>query len=222
MSRVEIESGVRLRVDDGFGAHWFRDANCEKHGTFESSAFVIGTKGIDRKPNRWIGCPKCAEDRHAERERMEREEEQRRRLEARIARAGIPYNFRDAELERYIATNADQKRALKFANGYAKRPQSDWECGQSFLLLGNPGTGKTHIAIGIARKAMEQGFSGIFTTAFDMIGKVKATWGQRGDDSETQEAVIERFAKRRPPCGRRGWFDQVRRPGMGDSVRHSR
>ena len=37
------------------------------------------------------------------------------------------------------------------------------------LLLGPPGVGKTHLAIGLGRKAIEQGFSCRFITALDLI-----------------------------------------------------
>src|SRR5262249_52989451 len=37
--------------------------------------------------------------------------------------------------------------------------------GDSVLLLGPPGVGKTHLAIGLGREAIEKGYSTIFTTA---------------------------------------------------------
>ncbi|WP_306597712.1 ATP-binding protein [Geothrix sp. 21YS21S-2] len=37
------------------------------------------------------------------------------------------------------------------------------------LLLGPPGVGKTHLAIGLGRKAIQQGYSCRFITALDVV-----------------------------------------------------
>lgn len=192
---IKTEPGVRADVDD-FGTSYFRDDHCDKHGPFENRAYVLNRPIATGQPLRWIGCRQCNAEREAERkaerERREREERERRWLADRIARACIPHRLRDATLATYVAMNPGQRHALEVAKGYTDDFRTTWEHGQSLLLLGNVGTGKTHIAVGIAREAMEQGFSAAFTTAADMLGKVKATWGQRGGDSEAQ--VIERFA----------------------------
>src|SRR5690606_22107003 len=83
---------------------------------------------------------------------------------------------------------------LEVAKGYTDDFKATWERGESLLLLGGIGTGKTHLAVGIALKAIEQNAEAILITLSAMIGKVKATWGQRGSDSKTQEEVIDRFA----------------------------
>lgn len=188
---IKTEPGMRAEADE-FGTNYFRDDHCDKHGWFENRAYALNRLVATGKPLRWIDCPQCNAVRKAEQERREREQEQQRQLETRITRAGIPYRFSGATLDSYTTTNAGQQCALEVAKGYTDDFQSTWDWGQSLLLLGNIGTGKTHIAVGIAHRAMEQGFPALFTTAADMLGKVKATWGQRGGDSEVQ--VIERFA----------------------------
>lgn len=45
--------------------------------------------------------------------------------------------------------------------------------GQNLILAGNPGTGKTHIAIGIGIKACKEGFKVLFTNAPTLINKLK-------------------------------------------------
>lgn len=191
MTTINTENDIRIEVGE-YLTHYRRDDNCDKHGPFENVTCIPGTYDPERKPPGWIGCPQCSEEREVERKRREREEKQRKRLADRIARAGIPGRFREATLGSYVAKNAGQRHALEVAMGYAADFKATWERGQSLVLLGKVGTGKTHLAVGIASESMEQGAEAIFTTAADMIGRVKATWGQRGGDSEAQ--VIQRLA----------------------------
>jgi DNA replication protein DnaC len=190
VTTTNTENDIRIEVGEHL-TYYRRADNCDKHGPFENVGCIPGLHDPERKPSKWIGCPKCSEERDAERKRWQREEEMRKRLDARIARCGIPGRYREATLASYVATKAGQRHALEVAMGYAADFKAR-ERGQSLLLLGNIGTGKTHLAIGIAREAMTQAAEAIFTTAADMIGRVKATWGQRGGESEAQ--VIQRFA----------------------------
>ena len=45
--------------------------------------------------------------------------------------------------------------------------------GQNLILAGNPGTGKTHIAIGLGIQACKEGFKVLFTSAPTLINKLK-------------------------------------------------
>lgn len=43
------------------------------------------------------------------------------------------------------------------------------EHGENVVILGPPGVGKTHLAVGLGLKAIEQGYRGLFTTAATLI-----------------------------------------------------
>ena len=45
--------------------------------------------------------------------------------------------------------------------------------GQNIILAGNPGTGKTHIAIGLGIEACKEGFRVLFTSAPTLVHKLK-------------------------------------------------
>lgn len=186
---LKTEAGVRVEVDE-YATHYRRDDDCDKHGTFENQSCIPGGYDPEREP-RWFGCPTCREERDAERELRRREQQDRKWLADRIARAGIPPRFDEATLATYVATNHGQQHALEAAKRYAADFGATWERGESLLLLGNVGNGKTHLAVGIAREAMEQGAEAIFTTVAEMVGKVKATWGNSGD---SEAKVIRQFA----------------------------
>ena len=48
------------------------------------------------------------------------------------------------------------------------------EHGDNVLVLGPPGVGKTHLAVGLGLKAIEHGYRVLFTTAAAMIAKLTA------------------------------------------------
>src|SRR5262249_4798257 len=52
------------------------------------------------------------------------------------------------------------------------------EHGENLLLLGPPGVGKTHLAVGLGLKAIEHGYRVLFTTAAAMIAKLTAALGE--------------------------------------------
>lgn len=167
-------------VFDVFGPPETRPAVCDRHGAFESRK-VFGTV--------WSKCSKCAEEAQAEERRRQAEqaaENNRRAWETKIGRAGIPERFRDRDLSSYLAKTDGQQRALKFAQSYAKGFDKVARSGQSALFIGKPGTGKTHLAIGIALHVMrEHKRNALFLTVMRAIRGIKETWRK---DSEMSEA----------------------------------
>ena len=157
-----------------------RPASCDKHGPFDARKLFGAT---------WSRCSKCAEEAEAEERRRQAEqatENSRRAWETKIGRAGIPERFRDRDLASYIAKTDGQQRALKFAQSYAEQFDAVGKSGQSALFIGKPGTGKTHLAIGIALHVMrEQKRTALFCTVMRAIRGIKETWRK---DSEMSEA----------------------------------
>ena len=47
--------------------------------------------------------------------------------------------------------------------------------GGAVILEGKPGRGKTHLAVAIAYRALQNGFDALFTTAADLIGDIRAS-----------------------------------------------
>lgn len=62
--------------------------------------------------------------------------------------------------------------------------------GQNIILAGNPGTGKTHMAIGLGIKACNEGYSVLFTTIPLLVNQLKES---RSD--KTLRAFENRFEK---------------------------
>lgn len=199
MNTIQNDTIIRVEEDE-LVDYVFRAATCEKHGDYESCQIESKSNGEHRPLGKPSRCPECLkieeqqrEIRRAEHARIEAGRMAIEQLNARIEHCAIPPRFGDATLDNYIATNAGQRYALAKAKRYAANFETVLKTGQGLTLLGNIGNGKTHLSVGIARAAMEHGYSARFTTLAGMIGSVKATWGKR-DGSLTEEQAIHGFA----------------------------
>lgn len=155
-----------------------RDETCETHGNFTS-------KNIVREI--WSRCPACAKERQ-DKEDAYHLREKIEALQRRIGHAGVPERFRDRTLASYHASGKGQQSALAFATAFAANFGTDNAVGRGAVFVGKPGTGKTHLAIGIAIDLMERGHSAMFTTTLRAIRRVKETWGK--GSSEIESAAI--------------------------------
>lgn len=168
-----------------------REFMCVVHGEFEGRAFrVIGTKAAT-----WHdpACPKCTQARQqqeAEARRKQAEEQAAARAARGAILAGIPQRFRSIALEDYAVANEGQRRALTVLTRYAERFEERRSVGGGLILIGLPGTGKTHLMCGLARKLLDR-WSVRYVDCWTMIMEIKATF--KRSSSETEEAVIRRY-----------------------------
>lgn len=156
-----------------------RQGNCEKHGDFESRNIFGGV---------WSRCPVCMNE---DAETRKREEEERAAIEKarswqrKLGVAGIPERFHNRTLASYNTTNAGQRSALAFAKEYAEGFEVAQKTGRSAIFCGKPGTGKTHLAVGIGLHAMTLGKLVLFTTVQRAVRRVKDSWRKDAQESET-------------------------------------
>lgn len=161
-----------------------KTAHCERHGNYTSERLL--RFGI------WTGCQQCqlqAEaDARAEREREAAERERNRRA-ARAARlfdlAHIPPRFHDRQIWNYQPTCEAAKRALaavmEYANDFAAKNE-----GECLILCGGVGTGKTHLAIGIAHEVLAQDCPVVYTSVMAAVRAVKDTYRRDADRPEAE------------------------------------
>ena len=86
-----------------------------------------------------------------------------RRLQARLRYARFPYRRTIEDFEFSFQPSVDRKLVEDLAS---LRFISE---GRSIAFLGQPGCGKTHLAVALAIRAVEAGYRGYFTTAEDMV-----------------------------------------------------
>lgn len=158
-----------------------REQQCEKHGLFESARMFA---------DRWTGCPECAKEERAEEDRARREAEHCEFVWQASQRSGVVGRFAEARLDSYIPGTAEQRKALCTAQEFAGQVKpGEWG---SLLLIGPPGTGKTHLAAGICHAVIERGVSARYATLRDLIREIRSTWHRGAEKTEAE--VIEDFA----------------------------
>ena len=96
-----------------------------------------------------------------------------RRKKQRIRRAQFPYRkyLEDLEVEELPADAAEKLSVLERLDFI---PQ-----GRNIVMAGNPGTGKTHLAIGLGIKACLEDYQVLFTTVPRLITQIKESRSQK-------------------------------------------
>lgn len=162
------------------------ERQCEKHGAYTSRLFGSGSS----RPASWMSCEKCLEEKRQEEDRKrledERERFQREALEHKIGRACIPPRFVERTFDNYIAETSGQQRALAVCREYAENFMEHRKEGRGVLLLGNVGTGKTHLAAAIANHVIRHTKStALYITVSQIIRHVKGSFDREAEYSES-------------------------------------
>lgn len=157
-------------------------AECESHG-----AFVSITRVRDGSKS---GCPKCADERQAIQDEIYRKEIAAKIkaevLERKLGSSMIPKRFAGKSFDDYIASSPEQEKNLRACKEYAEKFAENLKAGRSLLLLGKPGTGKTHLAVSIAWKIMvDTSHTAVYRTVGGILQLIK---GSYGNDAEYTEA----------------------------------
>ncbi|MCP3921556.1 MAG: ATP-binding protein [Desulfobacterales bacterium] len=106
---------------------------------------------------------------------LEKEYESRisRRMQRRIRVANFPY-------KKYLEDLSSEDLPADARNKYETLKSLDFiKNGHNVILAGNPGTGKTHMAIGLGIKACLEGFSVLFTTIPHLITELRETRSEK-------------------------------------------
>lgn len=117
---------------------------------------------------------------------MEKEYEMRleNRKKSQIRQAGFPSKMYLYDLKRdLLPTDAGEKLPLLERLDFIGS-------GQNIILAGNPGTGKTHIAVGLGLKACMQGYKVLFTSVHKLLTQLRESHSER-----TLRQVEARFEK---------------------------
>lgn len=152
---------------------------CQKHGEYTASEYlnssgeVFGSFGEQ--------CAECHRERQADEERMEREA----RIRATMEDAKIPKRFQGCELTSFRPSEGTAAAATAVTDFIERWPEQ-LKTGESLLLLGAVGTGKTHLAIGVLKHIIRAGSHGRYCTVNELLREIRGTWRGHGGRSEAQ------------------------------------
>lgn len=175
-------------LSDMMGPLGDRTETCKEHGEFTATGTRIGKREI------WTICPDCKEARLATERQAEAQalaERAQMQMEKLLGEAAIPKRFLERSLDNFHAGTPEQHAALKIAREFAESFAAHAERGDSLVLSGLPGTGKSHLATAILQAIMPT-YCGLYTTASNVIRTVRGTWRKDSESSETR--VLNAYA----------------------------
>jgi DNA replication protein DnaC len=177
---------LSLQVDDlerRFGVVAKQLAKCEEHGEYASI--------VSRHSDKPSGCPVCAEILQREKDQAEQMAMHTKNataaLQRKLGSAMVPKRFAGKTFEQYNAVLAGQKRNLSKCKAYADNFAEHSEAGRCLLLLGKPGTGKTHLAAAIAWQVMQcTAATVVYRTVGGILQYIKGSYDSSAEYTEAE------------------------------------
>lgn len=161
----------------------FMQLNCDKHGVFVAKGTRMTSRDV------WSMCPACqaeidqrATDAKAEIARRIARDDHARAL----ATVGVPARFVGRTLASFKAETPEQQRALSVASDFVANWAEMRRKGSWLVFSGQPGTGKSHLAIAILQ-AMLPANVGRYMTCLELIQTIRSAWRK---DSELSEMDV--------------------------------
>lgn len=162
--------------------------DCKTHGAFESIVTTYDM-GVIRPIQTWTSCPECQVEAQARREL-----EERKKRQASVDRlrydSNVPARFTNACFSDYQASTEQMKSVLKLLSSFATRWDEQRSTGQSLLLVGGPGTGKTMLSCSVINAIAEDLVRSRYSTAADLVSNIKSNYGQRGGDKSIADDIV--------------------------------
>jgi DNA replication protein DnaC len=160
-------------------------ATCSTHGEYQQTKYQSG---------RVTKCPEC--EREREQQRIADEKKKLEQAEAikksqlinkLLGDAGIPKRYINKTFSDYVISNPDQQDTANDVKAFAKEfSRPDGHSGRCLIFVGNPGTGKTHLAIMLAKHVIQkcQG-TARYTTASELVRLIRESKSFSSKYSET-------------------------------------
>ena len=105
-------------------------------------------------------------------------------LEKVTLRANIPTAYAETTLENYEKRTVESEKAHTYMITLTNDKNT-----QGAYIFGASGLGKTHLAIGLLKKKMEQGNTGLFVVVPELMERLRRCLRESGDDFEILQAL---------------------------------
>lgn len=155
-----------------------RPETCAEHGLFESRN-IVGRV--------WSKCPACSQieaDKRKAEEDAERQQAREARKRQLLGRAAIPERFIGRNFGNFVADTPEKLAAASAVRDYSENFEVQAARGRGLILIGKPGTGKSHLASAVLQAHL--GRDVLYATCLDLIRMVRETWRKDSQQSERQ------------------------------------
>ena len=112
-------------------------------------------------------------------------------------RAELPLLYRNASFDNFVlpADNPIARRELSTIMVAVRNYARDFpdESRPGLLLIGEPGTGKTHLAVAALRRVIEKGFEGLFCDYQNLLDRIRSGYdpGSNSADKEAYRIALD-------------------------------
>ena len=183
-----------------------RQATCPIHGPFTSTLWQLDPPVQPLEHHKldelwscapfWSRCPQCDAKMQAEADagheaitNMEAVKE--RAMFEQLRRAGVPPRFWESTVHNWQHGIDAQTRVYRRVRQWLDDIDQSVRFGRSITFVGATGCGKTHLAVGVLREVLRSGGTAAYTTAIDLLSRIKGTYSRDAKESEMQ--VISEF-----------------------------
>lgn len=131
--------------------------------------------GISEDKATWAGCPSCRRQNVIESITATDEKIKLQKLQQNYEKSGIPALFTNSTFENYKAFHDHQLLVIESMINFIKDIDNNLKNGKNLILRGYVGTGKTHLAIALAKRVIENtNYNVNFTTLYQMIDDINS------------------------------------------------
>jgi len=109
-----------------------------------------------------------------------------------LLHAGIPALYQNASLDNFDAQgNSALQTVMLIVRGYTREFPAVEKPG--LLLIGDPGTGKTHLAVSALRQLIQRGYGGLFFDYQNLLQKIRSSYdpASGSGDREAYSTALE-------------------------------
>lgn len=177
-------------IEQRFGVAEKRLERCGTHGDYVSRHVVRNDHDA------WSDCPDCAAAQESKRAQDELAVERQRRkiqhIEQLLGRAAIPPRFQGKTFDSYNIESDEQALAIARCREYVESLPERLKDGRCLVLLGPPGTGKTHAGAAMAQYVVEvHHLPAMYATVTDAVRQFKDNYSTH---ARTEREILDMFA----------------------------
>jgi len=161
---------------------------CLMHGAYPVRSITLMGKTIVQDNG---GCPVCVaknldsdQKKAAEYARIQEERRAAKAIRELHRNSGIPLRYQGESLETFVADTEAKKAVLMRVKEFCEDFLGTMLDGRCMILLGTPGTGKTHLAAAAMIEVINQGNSARYTTVSDFSRAIRATFNRNSEKTD--------------------------------------